>query len=63
MRDARDARVVFAVLGVAPGDLLNLGDDRFGALQRRRVGQLDVRDQPALVLLRNESGRRPLKHT
>ena len=47
---------------IAWRDLFNLGDDRFGPLQGRRVGQLDVRDQPALVLLRNESGRRPLKH-
>ena len=47
--------------GRPAGDLLDLGDDRFGALQRRRVGQLDVHDQPALVLLRNEAGRRLLE--
>ena len=53
---------VCAMPGVSRSrDLLDLGDDRFGSLQRRRVGQLDVGDQPALVLLRNESGRRPLK--
>ena len=33
-----------------------------GPLQRRRVGQLDVDDQPALVLLRDEAGGRTLKH-
>ena len=38
------------------GDLLDLGHGVLGALQRRRVGQLDVDDEPALVLLRDEAG-------
>ena len=37
------------------GDLVDLLHGRLGALQRRRVGQLDAHDQPALVLLRNEA--------
>ena len=38
-------------------DLFDLGDSRLGALQRSRVGQLNVDDEPALVLLGNEAGR------
>ena len=33
------------------------GHGLLGALQRRRVGQLDADDEPALVLLRDEAGR------
>ena len=53
---------VCATPGRFVGDLLDLGHGLLGPLQRRRVGQLDVDDQPALVLLRDEAGRGLLKH-
>ena len=39
------------------GDLLHFVGHGDGPLERRRVGQLDVDDQVALVLLGNESDR------
>ena len=48
---------------VCASDLLDLCQRFLGALQRRRVGQLDADDEPALVLLRDEAGRgRPKTH-
>ena len=46
---------VWATPGVFAGDFLDARHRLLGALQRRRVGQLDVDDQPALVLLRDEA--------
>ena len=56
--DARDAG---GVGFVAAGDLFDLGHDPFGALHRGGIGQLHVEDQIALVLLRNEAGRRAVE--
>ncbi len=46
---------VCATPGVFTGDLVDLRHGLLGPLERRRVGQLDAHDQPALVLLRDEA--------
>ena len=57
MRDAGNAGVVLLVVRVAAGDAFDLGHHRCGPLERRRVGQLHVDEQVALVLRRDEAGR------
>ena len=52
---------MWATPGVCAGDLLDLRHGFLRALQRGRVGQLDVDDEPALVLLRDEAGRSALE--
>ena len=55
--DIPEMVTVWATPGVSQGDLVDQLHRLLGALQRRRVGQLDAHDQPALVLLRNEARR------
>ena len=59
-RHARDRDRVGHALRPS-GDRLDLGHGLLGPLQRRRVGQLDVADDPALVLLRDEARGRRVK--
>ena len=48
---------VCATPGVSRAIFSTCASDVLGALERGRVGQLDVDDEPALVLLRDEAGR------
>ena len=54
--------VVCSTPGIAARDPVDALHDLFGALQRGRIGQLAVHQQPALVLLRNEAHRVPGEH-
>ena len=59
--DVPEIAIVWATPGVRAGDRLDPGHGLLGPLQRRRVGQLDVADDPALVLLRDEARGRLLE--
>ena len=59
--DNPEMETVCATPGVLRAISSTCATARLGPLQRRRVGQLDIDNQPALVLLGNEAGRRLLK--
>ena len=62
VRHTGDAGVVFAVVRVTPSDLHGCGEYFLGAVQRRRVGKLNVGDHPALILLWDKARRGLAEH-